>query len=148
RYCNQIDRSIAGLVHDLMCAEGVGPLIGMVVSLQDKIDVVLIENWYPLLAQGGRIAPRMGGVHRVVEDHKLPGSLGLLEGGVEPIRLASRVLGIAGGQRAVEHGETGVSAFEVVDELGIDTGRTVARKLKEFAIEPRTAVEILVVAGA
>ena len=67
---------------------------------------------------------------------------------VEPLRLSSRLGGVADGQRAVEHRDARVAALEVVDQVGIDPLGSIAGQLEERTIESRAHVEVFVVAHA
>ncbi len=118
---DQIDRPLAGVLDSMIRAEWVCPQVGVVVALEDEIDVVLVKDGNPVLTHGRRIAPGMRGIDRVVEDHELPGRpWSRLSTWSSHSACRFAWIGVADGERAVEHREERIATFEVVDQVGIE----------------------------
>ena len=92
------------------------PLVGVVVTLEDEIDVVLVEDRHEATRAGlaglardekgksGGEASRISRMRGCWPESRRA-SLPALGGG-----------GVVGGERAVQHGEAGVAGLEVVDQ--------------------------------
>src|SRR5262245_14933219 len=145
---DRIDRSLVGLYCSPMRPKRMRPLVGMIVSLQYESHVMLVEYRHPIAPQNWRLAPTVGGIDRVVKHDDLPTRLGSRECHVKPFRLSSRGTLIGYRKRAIENGETRVSRLKRVDQLRSESGRSIPRKLEERAIQPRTRIQILMIASA
>ena len=120
----------------------------MIVALEHEVDVVLVEDGYPLRPERRAFALGVRGVDRVMEHHELPGGLRPREGRVEPLGLLLRRSGIGERQGAVEDGDEGVAILEGIDEVRVDPRGTVRGQVEERPVEPRPLVEVFVVADA
>ena len=131
-----------------MCAQGVRPQIGVIVSLQDEVDVVLVEDRNPVLAQGRRVAPGMRRIDRVVKHHESSRGLAVSKRRVEPLCLPS-CLRRGRRRRACCRAPRSRRRRTRSGKPGRDRSRRpVVRQLEERAIEARAHVEVFVVAHA
>src|SRR3954471_17049673 len=68
-------------------AEGMGPQAGVIMSLEDQVDVMLVEDGDQEGAGGGALAVWVRRVDGVLEDDEFPGGVGPPERRVEPLGL-------------------------------------------------------------
>jgi len=76
RHRNDVDRSFFGAGHALLSFHRVSPKVSVIVTLENHIDMILVEERRPGFAELLVVARRTGRINRMMEGYEFPGGFG------------------------------------------------------------------------